>query len=82
MGVSIADEVQFASNPDLWPAWPQLPLVHEDGTLGRLHHPFLNSNNEVAPIVYLGSIFVPHNKDNSIQFSSLQAVFENGWSID
>lgn len=79
--VSVGENVEFASNPNRWPAWPQLPLVRGK-ELGRLFH-VGDEGDEVRPIVYLGNIFAPVNTDTrTATYPTLRALFEDGWQID
>jgi hypothetical protein len=78
---TLNENIAFATDPVRWPVWPQLPLVHRDGRLGRLISTSL-SDDGVRPIVYLGNIFRPLDVTEYEQYADFEQLFDSGWEID
>ena len=67
----------FMENPDKWPRWPQLPVVHrETKRSGFMLEGYVE--------VFLGNIWEKPNFDTmeSEVFDSFDEVVEAGWEVD
>ena len=71
------DHVGFMAQDDDWPNWPVLPIKNYPKT------GLLVSGG--GPTVYLKNMFdssLPLDEAETIEYSSLQEVYDAGWRVD
>jgi len=75
-------DLEMMRTPDNWPIWPRLPLKRPGhGEHGYLVNTHLYDNT-VEPKVYMGLIFEDHGSLKFKEYESLQAIVDDGWTVD
>lgn len=80
-------DLDFARNPDNWPAWPRLPLKRRGSNifldpkgLGYLEN--LSLRGDATPVVFIGVMFENRTDETEkIEYESFEALLEE-WEID
>jgi hypothetical protein len=79
-------DLNFMRNPDLWPAWPFLPLVKRQSEPSEMRCGYMlctsTSGANKDPSVYIGYIFDanPHS-DEKKTYDTFEKVAEE-WRVD
>jgi hypothetical protein len=70
------------THPSNWPIWPRLPLKKA----GEWEHGFvINTSLEddtVRPRVYLATIFDEVWSDKFVDYEDIDAILDDGWTVD
>jgi len=83
MGKKVEEQLEFIRNPDLWPRWPLLPMIHrkdmlfavmvDDGQYKKLYLANICNSSQLKNLL----TDVP-----VLEFSSTEELLEAGWEID
>lgn len=77
-----AQDLEMIQSPDRWPSWPRLPLKKRGSfECGYVVNKSFDDNT-VVPKVYLATIFENHNSDNFKEYTNLEALLDDGWTVD
>lgn len=75
-------DLEMMKTPDRWPIWPRLPLKNPETDAHGYLANTSTTDNTVEPKIFTHYIFEAHNSDDFIQFDSLEAIVEAGWTVD
>lgn len=78
-------DLEMMKSPDRWPMWPKLPIKKPGSWDDKSHGYLINTSlkdDKVEPKVYLATIFEVHNSDKFQEYANLEALLDDGWTVD